>query len=126
MKEEDKNVERFIEKIMQETSLETPSFDFTSKIMAQVSVEKSKAIPYKPLISKPVWFSIIVSVLGMVFYAFFARNSKSQFDFNFQFPNLIPNIPISDSTSYAVLIVAFMILIQIPILKIYYDKRFEV
>ena len=127
MKESDKEVEQFIEKIMKETSLETPSFDFTSKIMAQVAVaEKSKVTVYKPLISKPVWYSISGIILALIAYSFFSGTTESEFDFNFKMPDLMPNIQFSDATSYAVLIVAMMLLIQIPILKNYFDKRFEV
>lgn len=127
MKESDKNVERFVEKIMHETSLETPSFDFTSKIMEQVLMaEKSKVIKYEPLISKPVWYSIFGIILAMISYAFFNGTTESQFDFNFQIPNFMPDIHFSDTTSYTVLIVAVMILIQIPILKNYFNKRFQV
>lgn len=127
MKESDKEVEQFIEKIMKKTSLETPSFDFTSKIMAQVAVaEKSKVTVYKPLISKAVWFSISGIIFGVIIYSFFSGTTESEFDFNFKIPDLIPRIHFSDATNFAVLIVALMALIQIPILKNYFDKRFEV
>jgi len=43
MKESDKNIENLIDKMMSEDTLESPSIDFTSKIMAQVLVaEKIK------------------------------------------------------------------------------------
>jgi hypothetical protein len=43
MKESDKNIENLIDKMMAENTLESPSIDFTSKIMAQVLVaEKAK------------------------------------------------------------------------------------
>lgn len=59
MKESDKNIEQLIEKMMAEDKLQSPSFDFTSKIMAEVHVlEEKKLKAYKPLISKPVWISI--------------------------------------------------------------------
>ena len=129
MKENDKNVEQFIEKVMKETSLETPSFDFTSKIMAQVSVlEQNKVKEYKPLISKKIWFSIFVVLVAMVFYSIFANNEKTQFDIDFsaKISSLIPTIHVSDVTTYSVLIVTLMVLIQISILKNYFDKRFNV
>ena len=129
MKEEDKNIEKFIEKVMAETSLETPSFDFTSKIMKQVTVEKeAKVAVYKPLISKPVWYSISAILLAIIAYSFFNGNKETQFDIDLsaKISSLIPNIHFSDTTTYSVLIVTLMVMIQIPILKSYFDKRFEV
>lgn len=129
MKEEDKNIEKFIEKVMAETSLETPSFDFTSKIMKQVAVEKeAKVAVYKPLISKPVWYSISAILLAIIAYSFFNGSKETQFDIDLsaKISSLIPNIHFSDTTTYSVLIVTLMVLIQIPILKSYFEKRFEV
>jgi len=129
MKEEDKNIEKFIDKVMAETSLETPSFDFTSKIMAQVSVAKQpKVIEYEPLISKPVWYSIFAIIFGIMAYSFFSESKESQFDIDLSgaISSLIPNVHFSDTTTYSVLIVTLMVLIQIPLLKNYFDKRFEV
>ena len=129
MKEEDKNIEKFIEKVMAETSLETPSFDFTSKIMAQVAVEKeAKIAVYKPLISKPVWYSIAAILVAMTGYSFFSGSAETQFDIDLgaKMAGLIPNFHFSDTTSYSVLILTLMVLIQIPLLKHYFDKRFEV
>jgi len=129
MKEEDKNIEKFIDKIMAETSLETPSFDFTSKIMAQVSATKEiKANEYKPLISKPIWYAVFGILIGIVIYAFFNRSKESQLDTDLsaKISSMIPNLHFSDAATYSVLIITLMVLIQIPILKNYFDKRFEV
>ena len=128
MKEEGKNIEKFIDKVMAETSLETPSFDFTSKIMAQVSVAKQpKVIEYKPLISKPVWYSIFGILAAMIAYSFFSASQESQFDIDLSaaISCLVPAVHFSDATTYSVLIVTLMVLIQIPLLKNYFDKRFE-
>jgi len=129
MKEEDKNVEKFIDKIMSEASLETPSFDFTAKIMAQVLVAKeAKTISYKPLISKSVWYFMGIFFGIMFGYSFFVGSTESQFDIDLsaKISSLIPNFNFSDSTTYSILIVTLMVLIQIPLLKNYFDKRFEV
>lgn len=129
MKEKDKKVEEFIEKVFSETTLETPSFDFTSKIMAQVTVlEQRKIKEYKPLISKPVWFAIFLILVTMMSFAVFGTSEKTQFDFDFsaKMVSLIPSIHFSDATTYSVLIVTMMVLIQIPLLKNYFEKRFEV
>lgn len=128
MKESDKNVAEFIEKIMEDVSLETPSFDFTSKIMAQVAVtEKAKIKKYKPLISKSAWFGIFTILVAVIGFSFFGDAQKTQFDFGLNsFLKQLPTFHFSDTITYSILIVTLMILIQIPLLKNYFDKRFEV
>jgi len=128
MKESDKNVAEFIEKIMEDASLETPSFDFTSKIMAQVAVaENAKIKEYKPLISKTAWFAIFGIFALVIGFSLIGSDQKSAFDFGLNsVANLIPTIRFSDTITYSILIVTLMILIQIPLLKNYFDKRFEV
>lgn len=42
MKESDKNLEQLIEKMMTEDNLQSPSIDFTSKIMAKVELLEEK------------------------------------------------------------------------------------
>jgi hypothetical protein len=128
MKENDKNIEKFIEKIMEEASLETPSFDFTSKIMAQVTVaESAKIKEYKPLISKQAWFAIFTILVAVIGFSFFGDAQKTQFDFGLNsFLKQLPTLHFSDTITYSILIVTLMILIQIPLLKNYFDKRFEV
>lgn len=128
MKESDKNVAEFIEKIMEDASLETPSFDFTSKIMAQVTVaESAKIKEYKPLISKQAWFAIFTILVAVIGFSFFGDAQKTQFDFGLNsFLKQLPTLHFSDTITYSILIVTLMILIQIPLLKNYFDKRFEV
>jgi hypothetical protein len=128
MKESDKNVEKFIEKIMEEASLETPSFDFTSNIMAQVAVcEKAQIKEYKPLISKPIWFGIFTILTVIIGSGLFGDAQKTQFDFGINsFLKQLPTLHFSDTVTYSILIVTLMVLIQIPLLKNYFDKHFEV
>lgn len=129
MKENDKNVAEFVEKLMKETPLETPSFDFTSKIMAHIAVsEQVKMKQYKPLISKPVWFGIFGILFAIVGYSIFGNVEKTKIEMDFisKISGLIPNVQFSEVTTYSVLIVTLMVLVQIPLLKNYFDKRFEV
>lgn len=129
MKENDKNVERFIEKVMKETSLETPSFDFTSKIMAQVAVAQSKKIAYKPLISKTTWITLFTGIAAVLAYGFFGGSQENNLDINIsaffsdRISGLVPNLHFSDVTAYSIVIVALMALVQIQVLKHYFNKR---
>ena len=131
MKESDEYYENLVDKVMAESGLQKPSADFTSKIMSQVlAIEKNKSIVYKPLISKPVWFVIFGCLIAFIGYVVFAWNKATDYDlmstlYYSKIDNLVPVFQFSKSTSYAVFIVVLMLLIQIPLLKNYYDKRYR-
>ena len=56
-----------------------PSIDFSSKIMSQISVETKAEIKwvYSPVISKPVLYSIAVSVIGIILFSIFSTKSDT-------------------------------------------------
>lgn len=130
MKESDKNIENLIDKMMTENTLESPSIDFTSKIMSQVlAVEKIKIKAYKPLISKPMWIFIGLNLIALTIYSIFTNNDVSNFEivklYTDKASTLFSGIHFSKNILYVVLIVPFMILIQIGLLKNYFDKKYE-
>lgn len=130
MKENDKEIENLIEKMMRENTLESPSFDFTSKIMSQVLVaEKSKIKTYKPLISKSTWIFIGISLVALTAYAVYFNNDISNFEIDKTYSDkasaLFSGIHFSTNVLYALLVVPFMVLIQIGVLKNYFDKKYE-
>lgn len=129
MKENDKNAERFVEKIMASTQLETPSPDFTSKLMAQISVsEPVKTKVYQPLISKWGWMGICSLIAIVILFSAFGNTEKTTLELPFvsKLSNLVPTVKISDTTSYAILIVTVMVLVQISVLKKYFDSRIKI
>ena len=66
---EDKHLDEFAGKLMNETSLERPSTEFTSKVMSGVlAAGRGKVTVYKPLISKPFWFIIFGAVIILLGY----------------------------------------------------------
>ncbi|RKR10093.1 hypothetical protein C8C83_1762 [Flavobacterium sp. 90] len=130
MKESDKNIENLIDKMMSENTLESPSIDFTSKIMSQVLVaEKSKIKAYKPLISKTTWIFIGISLIALTTYSIYSNNGISNFGIDKAYSDkasaLFSGIHFSKNIMYALLIVPFMILIQIGVLKNYFDKKYQ-
>ncbi|TDY14294.1 hypothetical protein [Meridianimaribacter flavus] len=138
MKEnENKYVEAFTDKVLKDTKLESPSFDFTDAVMSQVeAIQYSKATRYKPLISKPVWVVISIGFLSFVAYLLFQKNTKSSsewftnIDFSLVFDNaltkLFSNLQFSNIFVYAMLLFAIMLCVQISWLKNYFDKRLSV
>ncbi|MEO7976703.1 hypothetical protein [Flavobacterium sp.] len=131
MKESDKNIKNLIDKMMAENNLESPSIDFTSKIMSQVLLaEKSKIKTYKPLISKSTWLIIGLSLIALTGYSVFINNDFSNMEmvqlYSDKASALFSGIHFSKNILYAILIVPFMILIQIGLLKNYFNKKYQV
>jgi hypothetical protein len=130
MKEEDKNLENLIEKMMAETTLQSPSADFTSNLMSQILVaEKAKIKPYKPLISASTWIFIGVCLALLVVYNIFFAGAENNLEIGKSYTDkisaVVSGIHISKTTLYAILIVPFMVLIQVGVLKNYFDKKYQ-
>ncbi|KAF2336349.1 hypothetical protein [Flavobacterium daemonense] len=130
MKEEDKNLENLIEKMMAENTLQSPSADFTSNLMSQILVaEKAKIKPYKPLISISTWIFIGVVLALLIAYNVFFAGAQNNLEIGKSYTDkisaIVSGIHISKTLLYAILVVPFMILIQVGILKNYFDKKYQ-
>jgi hypothetical protein len=136
MKEnEDKHIEKLITKVMQTSTLETPSFDFTSQVMTQLeALENNKATTYQPLISKKVWAVIFGCFAAFVAYIFMTTSKDTTswtnaLDFSMLFNNdiskLLSGVVFSKTTTYVLMISTVMMLVQLPMLKNYFDKRLK-
>ena len=133
MKEQEaKDLDRLVAKAMQKSSLETPSFQFTHKVMAAVTAEPQTAtIRYTPLIPKYIWIAIATVVVGITGYLWFliqpAPLNLPTLSFDFMENNLVTKeltaFTFSKITSYSVLLLALMLCVQIPILKRYFDRH---
>jgi hypothetical protein len=134
MRESDKDIKQLIDKMMAEEKLQSPSIDFTSKVLAKVLIlEEKKQKAYKPLISKTVWISIGIAFAFLMIYVSLYSVSENNFKideieklYGDKFANLFSGIHLSKNSLYAILTVPVMILVQIGILKNYFDKKYEV
>ena len=132
--ETNKKLEDFVNQIMSNDELEAPSSSFTDAILNRVeSVSNSKITVYKPLISKQVWFLIISCFIGLAGYVYLKEpvsNSKTLETIDFSKISFNPfeytDIVISGTTLYAVLFLAIMLCVQIPVLKYYFNKRLSI
>ena len=129
--EESKNIEKLIDKVMLDDELHSTSTDFTNTIMAQVEqMNQQKVFEYKPLISKKIWVLICVSIIAVLTYiTLYGNLAKSKwmnyFELNLS-KNLIPELSFSNTIIYAVTIVSVLFLVQIIILKNYFNKRLSI
>ena len=130
----DKHLEKLVDRMMKETSLETPSAGFTSKLMSQVmATEISKATVYKPLISRRSWFIICAGIISLLAYFINIADAQAgsrfqDFDLSSKMDALLKSLPsfkISDIASYAVGLLIAMLFIQITLLKNYFNKRLQ-
>lgn len=136
----DKEIEQFVEKIMEKTSLDMPSSDFTANIMSKVlEIKTTEATAYQPLISKKVWIMIGLGVLTLLIYIVFGAKTESSgfintIDLSMLTNNKIANIlssielsnfQVSRTFGYALMSLGIMICIQILFLKHHFNQRFE-
>lgn len=125
-----KHLDQFVAKVMKTSKLETPSFDFTAKVMSQITETSRSAVTvYEPLISKTAWAVLLLLTAGMVLFSIFSKNTTTlgwfdQLDFS-KVSNLFSGIKISQTAMYSLLMFGVMLFIQIPLLKHYFNKRFE-
>ena len=133
MKEQEaKELENLVAKAMQKATLETPSFQFTDKVMAAVNApQQSATVSYRPLIPKYMWVAIATAIVGITVYLWFLIQPtplnlpELSFDFikNNSFSKEFTAFTPSKITSYAVLLLALMLCVQIPVLKNYFNKH---
>lgn len=136
--EENKNksLESLVDSILKQDRLESPSKDFTSKVMQHIEVlQEKKAIVYKPLISKQVWAILGVVLIVVLVYGFYGTDSTSEswidtINWNILVDNSILNqlgkLNFSNTLLYALAFFGLMLGIQIPILKHYFNQQFKV
>ena len=135
MKEnEDKNIEHYVRTVIKETPLESPSHDFTAKVMANVlATGKSKATIYRPLISKKGWL-LVFAIIATIGYFIVNGSSQSQqttWSFGPGLKNFLSNFgdvslfQFSKITTSVIVLATIMIFIQITWLKNHLNKRFE-
>ncbi len=132
MKEnETKHIEHLVAKAMQKSNLETPSFQFTDSVMEALQAQQSAVTPYRPLFPKYIWVAIAAIVAGFTAYIWFlvqpAPLNLPTLSFDFIKNNLLAKevaaFTPSKITIYAVLLLALMLCVQVPMLKRYFDKR---
>ena len=123
---EDKLLENLVDTIMKDSKLETPSLDFTTKVMLQVLTTKnSEVYVYKPLISKFVFILVFGCFTTLFFYlepqtdSWYCNLSSSIFYNN----NSISLFNFSKITIYSVVLATLMLFVQISFLKKYFETQ---
>lgn len=129
---EDKLLTELVDSIMKDSILDSPSTDFTSKVMSKALVTKSnKAFVYKSLIPKSVFMLYIVCFVSLILYLLIDGNNQTSNWLDFSFLNSIYTnqitslLSFSKITMYAVVLATLMLLMQIVFLKKYFENQFK-
>lgn len=129
---EDKLLEELVDNIMKDSVLESPSFDFTTKVMSGVLATKTNEVfVYKPLIPRSVFILFFGCFVALLIYL--SINGKSQTNswfgqivFNSVYNNQIASLfNFSKISMYSIVLATLMLFIQISFLKKYFDKQLE-
>ena len=144
MENKETKLDEFTQKIFSETSLETPSFNFTDKVMANLPEINSaeiksaktsvKKIKYEPLISKTGWGMIAAFVAILLISAYFSSavnatgvmidkwsKLKSVFNFSIEMPNI--DILNTDVLAISIALFTAYFLLEIFLLNNWINKR---
>jgi hypothetical protein len=132
--ETDKYLDGLTKKVIKGGSIETPSVDFTSSVMYQISELKTSTIAYKPLISKKGWSLVLFIILSLVVFIGFMDDSINSLsfgtlDFSILYENklfeTLSSFTMSKTSFYAVVFFGLMFGIQIPFMKSYFNKQYQ-
>ncbi len=131
----DKYLDELTKKVIKETPLEQPSFNFTASVMSQVAELSSNTVTtYKPLISKKGWIIISIVFLSLILFMLFGiqKESTSWFDsLDFsvlshnKVTNLLSGFSMPKTLTYAIAFFGLMLCVQIPILKNHFNQRLQ-
>lgn len=133
--QEDKQLNDFLRKAIKQVPLKAPTENFTEQLLQKIAVEKQESsISYTPIITTKGWITIFSISLLVISYLYINNTSTSSeqnqipaifnkvlsaFDFTFSI-----NFP--ETFSYAIVLLIPLLLIQITLLKKYFNKHYNV
>jgi hypothetical protein len=131
--QQNKELEAFIDRVMGETSLESPSPDFTEKLMAKIETQSQKQVfVAQPLLPKKLLIFLFLGfVAGFVYLLMtygldpgqgWFKNIQLDYDFSKTW-SWMEGYTASKATLYAVLLFGVLFFVQIPWLKRYLDQH---
>ena len=131
---EDERLEQLGEQFLSNLPLETPSTDFSARVMQMVQAENnSSRFVYKPLITLWGWITIFILAGAVAGYSFFSgKTSMAMPEFSWfkgeigNIATLFPNLQwpqMSEVLISAMLIFSFMALLEISLIKRFFDKK---
>lgn len=134
--EENKELDDFLRKSIQEIGLDKPSLDFTSVVMSKINVEAERSVVFvhKPLFSTSTWFVVIAMVAAIFSYVIVGQSKKETTALwlsklnnltSFNLMAHMPEILVSNTFIYGILAVTFFVWVQIFLLKKHIDNAYS-
>lgn len=127
---EDKLLAELVDNIMKDAILESPSSDFTTKVMSSVEVTKTNEVfVYKPLIPRSVFILFFGCFVALIIYLLMDEKPQTNSWFNNTIFNSVYNNQItslfnfSKITIYSVVLATLMLFIQISFLKKHFENQ---
>ena len=128
-----KQIDAFLKKQFKEIPLESPSKDFTANIMDNIVAYESVTItPYKPLISKKMWFVVAAAVIAIIIVPLQNNLEESWFskvslDLSFlekvSISGAFDGLSIPTTAFYGMLLFTLMIFAQVFYVKGFFKPR---
>lgn len=128
-----KELETFVDKVMGETSLESPSPDFTEKLMTKIEAQSQQQVfVAQPLLPRKLLTFLFLGFVGGFIYLLMTYGLDSNqgwfknIEWNLDFSNTwrwMEGYTASKVTLYAVLLFGVLFFVQIPWLKRYLDQH---
>ena len=132
MDDQDKKLKDFVDRIMKEAPLESPSVDFTQSVWERIAVQsKGHTAVSKPLLPKGILIGAALIFVGGLLYllALYGIDTDKSWFKPLAFDAYVnkslgwmKGYTASKSTLYAVLLFGFLFLVQLPWLKRYLDQ----
>ncbi len=124
---EDKKLEAFVDKLMENAPLESPSVDFTKNVMHKLEAETPKEVfQYKPIVSGKVLSAVFIAFVALLILIgtqvgldngqswFKNLNTAAWFHIDWSW---MEGYTSSKVTIYAFLFLGLMFFVQVPWLK---------
>jgi len=74
--DEQKELEKLMDKLFEEDHLESPSVHFTETVLQKIEAQKSTQLSYKPLL--PKWVFVALGVLVVFFTVYVLQSTESK------------------------------------------------
>jgi len=123
----DEKIEKFTKHIFDEIGLEKPSSSFVENVMGEIEILGDTRIVYKPLISKRVWFIILISCIALFLWSAINPTESAIFQdikINVNL-NIFKNLVFSDTVIYGISVLGVLCIAQVLFLKNRFDKQIE-
>ncbi|WP_291869621.1 hypothetical protein [Maribacter sp.] len=131
-KNKEKEFDVFFSKAIKEVGMESPSLDFTKKLLAKIEVKQVKKthFVYKPIITKYAWgiiAAVFLVVLGYIVTGDYQSNMSwwSAFNLDLKWHIKLPEISISKTYIYCFIGFTVFLGLQVYLIKQHHSKQFS-